>query len=299
MTKHNIPDPQRLLLYIADAGGSMILTSTHRAFGGRASAARISRAVADLGDLIALEKIHAAGSGRPATRLSLTLKGCAAVQYLRPGFEPRRLSVPVLQHWLEELKAEHNPWAMTLIENEQDAQYWRSEKAARKAKRDKIQKKIDDAIAAEPKRPSACRNRSEQDLEARGEWAASKGFQPKDDMASDESLNEPAYPTPDLPPLNATPPRPSRTVLRAGSYCERCHFNRELCTCAHPLPARIYTPTIRAHDSGISDGPTGDSSERIKEKARRLGYGAAIMRDGMLYDSKKISFEDWDAKVPG
>jgi hypothetical protein len=196
MAKHNIPDSQRLLLYISDAGGSMIQTGAHRAFGGRASAARIARAVAELGDLIALEKIHAASSGRPATRLSLTLKGCAAVQYLRPGFEPRRLSVPVLQHWLEELKAEHDPWAMTLIENERDAQYWRSEKAARKAKRDKIEKKIDDAVAAEPKRPSAGRNRSEEDLAARREWAASKWPQKDESVEESEIRTESRIPEP-------------------------------------------------------------------------------------------------------
>jgi hypothetical protein len=75
-------------------------------------------------------------------------------------------------------------------------------------------------------------------------------------------------------------------------------MNTEYCRCPSPIPGRWHTP-IRTHDSRISNDPTSDLSERIKEKARRLGYGAAIMQDGMLYDSKKISFEEWDRKVAG
>ena len=252
--------------------------------------------------LVVWEQIRRKGRGKRTTVARLTFKGVLEAVRIFPDYTPDfRLLIAEtdLRAMLAQAAADHTPLALEIARDREDAGLYRAAEGCRTEAARAAEAKREAREKPAPKYPSAGRNRSPEDLAARRQWAASKGFQSKDDMASDESLNEPAYPIPDIPPLNATPPRPSPTVLRPGSYCERCHFNSELCTCAHPIRARTYTPTIRAHDSGISDGPTGDSSERIKEKARRLGYGAAIMQDGMLYDSKKISFEEWDRKVAG
>ena len=273
MSKQPLPIESRLLLSIAKHGGSATLTQIRLDCYGRLTSAALERARVDLADLVVPEKSRSKGSKRPTTRLSLTLCGWAAVQHLKPGWQPRRLAVGVLRAWLSELQAERVPWAMGFIRDAEDAHRWRHHEAEVKDKKrncklrtlrkPRSSRLITNAIPGSPISapiPTSVAGNS------------SFGF--------------------------GTVPRPApASVLQPGGFCERCHMSTESCHCPNPIRGRSHTPTIRKHDSGISNGPTGDSIERIKEKARRLGYGAAIMQDGMRYDSRKISFQEWDAKV--
>ena len=125
MSKKPLPIESRLLLSISKHGGTATLTQIRLDCYGRLTSAAFERARVDLADLVVSEKSRSKGSKRPTTRLSLTLRGWAAVQHLRPGWQPRRLAVDVLKAWLAELQAERVPWAMGFIRDAEDAHRWR------------------------------------------------------------------------------------------------------------------------------------------------------------------------------
>jgi hypothetical protein len=107
----------RLLNFLMDAGGSLTLWQIARkSHDGRL----LTHARAELEGLILEEKGKTPNrgqrSGRPCTRVFLTMRGWAACAALRRGWEPRRLPVAVLKDWLRELKDEQDPWAMSLHE---------------------------------------------------------------------------------------------------------------------------------------------------------------------------------------
>ncbi len=273
MSKKPFPIESRLLLSISKHGGTATLTQIRLDCYGRLTSAALERARVGLADLVVSEKSRSKGSKRPTTRLSLTLRGWAAVQHLRPGWQPRRLAVDVLKAWLAELQAERVPWAVGFIRDAEDAYRWRRHESEVKDKKRRCKLRT-------LRRPRSSR----PIMNAIPGSPISAPIPTSVAGNSGVGFDDASRPAPD-------------SVLSPGGFCERCHANSELCRCPNPIPGRSHTPTIRTHDSGVSDGPTGDSIERIKEKARRLGYGAAIMQDGMRYDSRKISFQEWDAKV--
>ena len=273
MSKKPLPIESRLLLSIVKHGGTATLTQIRLDCYGRLTSAALERARVDLADLVVSEKSRSKGSKRPTTRLSLTLRGWAAVQHLRPGWQPRRLAVDVLKAWLAELQAERVPWAVGFIRDAEDAYRWRHHEAEVKDKKRKCKlltlrklrssRPITNAIPGSPISAS---------IPTSVDGISGFGF-------GDASRPAPA------------------SVLSPGGFCESCHANSELCRCPNPIPGRPHTLTIRTDNGVIPRDPTGLVTERIKEKARRLGYGAAILPDGMRYDSRRISFEEWDAKV--
>jgi hypothetical protein len=105
---------RRLLNFLMDAGGSLTLWQIARkSAGGRL----LAQARPDLAGLIVEEKgktpDRGQRSGRPCTRVFLTMKGWAACAMLRPGWQPRRLPADVLKAWLKELQTERDPWALS------------------------------------------------------------------------------------------------------------------------------------------------------------------------------------------
>jgi hypothetical protein len=135
MSKKPMPIENRVILSIAKHGGSATLTEIRLDCYGRLTGAMFERTRASLGDLVVAEQIHCKGSGRPATRLSLTLRGWAAVQHLKSGWQPRRLAVDILKGWLAELQAERVPWAVGFIRDAEDAYRWRRHESELKDKR--------------------------------------------------------------------------------------------------------------------------------------------------------------------
>src|SRR5580700_9026228 len=173
MGKKSIPIENKLILILAKHGGSATLTEIRHGFGGRLTCPLLERARAVLGDLIVAEQSRSAGSKRPTTRLSLTLRGWAAVQFLKPGWQPQRLAVDRLKAWVAELQAERHPWAVQFTADAHDAYLWRQYETHRKEAARAAEAKRAAREKPPPKYPSAGRNRSEEDLEARREWAAS------------------------------------------------------------------------------------------------------------------------------
>jgi hypothetical protein len=188
MHRKSVPTENRLLLSLAKHGGSAPLTVIRLDFYGRLTTAALEQARQKLGDLVVSEKTRSKGSKRPTTSLSLTLRGWAAVQFLRPGWQPRRLAVPVLKEWLAELQAERDPWALQIARDRADAQAWTNHERERKA-RERAAEYERSKQKPEPKRPSAGRVRSDEENEARAEWARSKGFKP----SYDDSNEKPDY----------------------------------------------------------------------------------------------------------
>ena len=188
MHRKRVPTENRLLLSLAKHGGSAPLTVIRLDFYGRLTTGALEQALQKLGDLVVSEKTRSKGSKRPTTSLSLTLRGWAAVQFLRPGWQPRRLAVPVLKEWLEELQAERDPWALQIARDRADAQAWTNHERERKA-RERAAEYERSKQKPEPKRPSAGRVRSDEENEQRAEWARSQGFKP----AYDDSNEKPDY----------------------------------------------------------------------------------------------------------
>ena len=215
MVKKPVPIENRLLLSISKHGGSATLTEIRYDFGGRLTCPLLERARVVLGDLIVAEQSRSAGSKRPTTRLSLTLRGWAAVQFLRPGWQPQRLTVEVLKAWIAELQAERHSWAIQFIADAHDAYLWRQHEAARKEADRAAEAKRAAREKPAPKRPSAGRNRSPEDIAARRAWAASKWPQGDQTVAESEirtesRIPEPSYYRPTLhvevrPTARATP----------------------------------------------------------------------------------------------
>jgi hypothetical protein len=190
MARKTVPTEKRLILSLAAHNGSATLSEIRLNFYGRLNSADLNAALEKLTGLVAVEKSRSKGNRRPTTRLSLTLHGWAAVQFLRPGWKPQRLATDILKAWLSELQAERDPWAMSLLVDAEDARQWRQHEDERKARDRAKEKKRAACEKPEPRYPSAGRNRSEEELEARREWAASKGFTPKD--AQDEFTDDQA-----------------------------------------------------------------------------------------------------------
>lgn len=293
MHRKAVPTENRLLLCLAKHGGSATLTQIRRGFYGRLTTAVLDQASQKLGDLVLFESARASGSKRPTTRLSLTLRGWAAVQSLQHGWQPRRLAVPVLKTWLKELQEERDPWACQFLKDAEDGQAWRNHEARRKeaeraavAKRAKREK-------PEPKYPSAGRNRSEEDIEARAEWFREKtGKNPSyaaDAEPDTENLNQPTYnpiPTPPTPHVPLTDREAFFASLRqqhkdvAETDTRRQSYMPKDCRPAPP-----------------ADPAVEQEIARIKQKAVRLRMADAICDRGMRWDNRIISFAEWDQNV--
>ena len=286
-----LPIENKLILFISKRGGSATLTQVRHDFGGRLTCPLLERARALLGDLIVAEKSRSKGSKRPTTRLSLTLRGWAAVQHLRPGWLPQRLTVDTLKAWIAELQAERHPWAVQFIRDAEDAASWRRAEAARKEKDRAAEAKRAAREKPAPKYPSAGRNRSPEDLAARRAWAASKWPQ-RDETVEESEIREESGIDP-LPSI----PTPIATRIIPGGFCERCHFDSEFCRCLNPIPGRSFADRSYYHPAtGIQ--PTAQDSpsdSRLAEKIKAAGY---TIKNGLVQygGDRWIPISEWMAK---
>jgi hypothetical protein len=116
MRRHPTPG-RRLMKFLMRAGGCLTLWQIARkSHNGRL----LAEARQELDGLIVEEKGKTPNrgqrSGRPCTRVFLTMRGWAAANAIKPGWQPARLATPVLKAWLAELVEERDPWAMSLHE---------------------------------------------------------------------------------------------------------------------------------------------------------------------------------------
>ena len=206
------------------------------------------------------------GIQRPTARLSLSLRGWAAVQFLRPGWRPQRLAVDVLKAWITELQAERHPWAIQFTEDAQDADSGASRAPARKSTSRGSEARRREKPA--PKYPSAGRNRSPEDIAARRAWAATKW--PQKDESVEESEIRRENGVLDPPPPISTP-NPTRII--PGGFCERCHFDSGFCRCHNPIPGRSFvdTPYYRPATRVQPTAQDSPSNSGLAEKIRRAG----------------------------
>ena len=292
MGRNHIPIENKLILFISKHGGSATLTQIRHDFGGRLTCPLLERARAVLGDLIVAEKSRSKGSKRPTTRLSLSLRGWAAVQFLRPGWQPQRLAVDVLKAWIAELQAERHPWAVQFIRDAEDATSWRRarSRAARKRTRAAKAKRAAREKPA-PKYPSAGRNRSPEDIAARRAWAATKWPQKDESVEESEIRRENGVLDP-VPPIST--PNPTRII--PGGFCERCHFDSGFCRCPNPVPGRSFvdTPYYRPATGVQPTAQATPSDSGLAEKIRKAGH--TVQNGKVQYSDRWISVEEWMQK---
>ena len=277
MHRKRVPTENRLLLSLAKHGGSAPLTVIRLDFYGRLTTGALEQPLQKLGDLVVSEKTRSKGSKRPTTSLSLTLRGWAAVQFLRPGWQPRRLAVPVLKEWLAELQAERDPWALQIARDRADAQAWTNHERERKA-RDRAAEHKRSKQKPEPKRPSAGRVRSDEENEQRAEWARSQGFKP----AYDESNEKPDY---DGTSERARQRVESHRPIPSSRPAEvHDHFNRRMRDDFQdfqtPLPRRA-PPAPPAPAPWTPPGPTLEQMEARRLEAERLKRNCPICQTGV------------------
>jgi hypothetical protein len=178
----------RVVRHLAAAGGSGILGDVSRRLGLCGALNRALRTDPALAQFVAQESCRNKVSHRTQARLTLTALGAAYAQTLKPGWKPARLSLVDWQAQLDEMTQERVPAALRIQRDRADAQAWTNHERERKA-RERAAEYERSKQKLEPKRPSAGRVRSDEENEARAEWARSQGFKP----AYDDSNEKPDY----------------------------------------------------------------------------------------------------------
>jgi hypothetical protein len=178
----------------------------------------LADARAQTAGLVVWEQICRKGRGKRTTVARLTLKGVLETVRIFPDYTPDfRLLIAEtdLRAMLAQAAADHTPLALELARDREDAGLYREAEARRKEAARAAEAKRAAREKPAAKYPSAGRNRSEEDLAARREWAASKW--PQKDESVEESdtrrenrIPEPSYyrPTPQAevrPTAQATP----------------------------------------------------------------------------------------------
>ena len=273
MSKKPLPTESRLLLSVAKHGGTATLTQIRLDCYGRLTSTALERARVGLADLVVSEKSRSKGSKRPTTRFSLTLRGWAAVQHLKPGWQPRRLAVDVLRAWLSELQAERVPWAMGFIRDAEDAHRWRHHEAEVKDKKRKCKLRT----LRKPRSSRPITNAIPGSL-------ISPLIPTSVDGSSGFGFGDASRPAP-------------ASVLSPGGFCERCHFDSEFCHCPNPIPGRAseasyYRPTPHAEVR-----PTMQDSPSDSDLAARIRKAGATVKNGLVqYSDRWVTLEEWMQK---
>jgi hypothetical protein len=256
---------------------------------------------------VALESVRNKISHRTQTRLTLTALGIAYAQTLKPGWNPARLSLVDWEAQLAEMTQERVPAALQIARDAEDGARWRAAEARRKAADRAAERAAREK--PEPKRPSAGRNRSEEELEARREWAASKGFSAKDQSVSDDDEPEPIV----APAERCIPP--SKPVEPINHYDRRMRgdfedFQTPLPPSAPPTPKTpqeeyIAALRISAEAAGFQrqsympkdcrPAEPNPNRERILKLFHETPYAGDLLPNGnILYDCREMSLEQWE-----
>ena len=301
MGKHGRTLANRLLALLARYGGAVSHQRVHDA---PMSKAEIEQAVADTAGLVTVTTPYIGKTRRKQRTYTLTELGHARAYTLRPNYHPTRLALEDWKAQLSEMIANRDPVALQIARDREDGPRWRAHEAARKAK-DRAQEAMRAAKEKpEPKYPSAGRNRSQADLEARRQWARSKGFSPRDSDGEDETADQaPALkqipvefnrgryhvaPTP--PPQYNIPVTPAMTVSPAPA-APADDFARDLARMQRDL-ATIHEPT-----RGFSNLPTpADVADnaRIIELFHKTSYAGELLANGnILYDGVEMTPKRW------
>jgi hypothetical protein len=268
---------ETLLRFLIERGGSATLweISRHTADG-----ELLAQAAPELSDLIAIEDSRGSRSHRPARRVSLTLKGLAAAQAVRPGWTPRRLATPVLKAWITELQGELDVWAMSLLRDSADAQRWRAHQESVRRKQ----------LVCEPPKP---KGRPRGNPFPKG-WNRHTARIPGRPDAMPRPLNpRGASLTPDeisaiqaQAPLPWNPPEPATPKSPASDYEDALRIQASLSRFAPGAPMSIRP----------QPGEMDDSANRAK--ITKGGYSTAIRGTNRIaFGGQVISFAEFVARM--
>ena len=156
--------------------------------------------------LVVWEQTRRKGRGKRTTVARLTFKGVLEAVRIFPDYTPDfRLLIAEsdLRTMLVQAAADHTHLALEIARDREDAGLYRAAEARRKEAARATEAKRAAREKPAPKYPSAGRNRSEEDIAARREWAASKWPQKDESVAESESrtgsqIPEPSYYRPTL-----------------------------------------------------------------------------------------------------
>jgi hypothetical protein len=294
MGKHGVPTSRKLILALADSGGSLTLTEVSRRFRGRLSVA----ARKETAGLVDFTRSHSKATHRPAWKLSLTTLGVAYAQTLKIGWKPARLTIADWLAQLAEMTAERVPAALRIARALTLAAEHDAREAAREAA-DRAQKK---AAAERARKPKVKRGQSE--------WF------------KQNVLNEPVFRIPSpasvaRAPIGAVPaiqpvqprtpeqsnllPRPLGSPKEICSYCNGRPEEAPFHDCRnYQSPLRYGNastttgPAIRTREGNAPDKSNGRERERIRAIIRERGYGDALLPNGkVLFDNREVWPEGW------
>ena len=230
------------------------------------------------------------GRGKRTTVARLTFKGVLEAVRIFPDYTPDfRLLIAEtdLRAMLAQAAVDHTPLALQVARDRADAEAWRRHEARRKEASRAAEAKRAAREKPAPKQPSAGRNRSEEDLEARREWAAGKWPQRDETVAESELRRESGI-------LDPLPPVPTPAVTHGG-FCERCHMNTEYCRCQNPIPGRSDRPYYSPATGVQSTAQDSPSDSDLAARIRKAGH---TVRDGRVQHGfdRWIPIAEWMAK---
>jgi hypothetical protein len=308
MGKHGRTLANRLLTLLARYGGAVSHQRVHDA---PMSKAEIAQAVADTAGLVAITTPYVGKTRRKQRTYALTELGHARACTLRKNYHPTRLTIQDWKAQLDEVINNREPIGLQIARDREDARLWRAHEKARIDK-DRARRAAAEAREKpEPKRPSAGRNRSEEELEARREWARSKGFSPRDPDADDEA-EEPWSPITGQPvPARATDPRldprtsweglvPAQPAIAANSKVistprQISDFEREFRE-MNRVNSSLNQPE-RIAQSSPKPVTESDRAEEARILARFNDdpYGGELLPNGKIrYDNRDWTLKGWE-----
>jgi DNA-binding PadR family transcriptional regulator len=302
MGKHNRTLANRLLVLLAENGGAV---SHQRVHDLPMSKAEIAQAIADTTNLVTVTNPYFGKTRHRRKVYTLTELGHARAYTLKPDYHPTRLTIPDWQAQLSEMIAGREPEGLQIALDRQDGPKWRAHEAARKVKDRAQEAKRAAKEKPAPKYPSAGRNRSQADLEARRQWTRSKGFTPRD--SDDEGETEPQEPAPKQIPVEFNRGRYHVAPTPPPQY----NIHVTPVTTVSPAPAApaddYYASGMRAQSQALftihesnrgydnspkaePTAPTGETRTQVMERAR--ANGCVTEHAGLMFEGEEFG-RDW------
>jgi DNA-binding PadR family transcriptional regulator len=305
MGKHNRTLANRLLVLLAENGGTV---SHQRVHDLPMSKAEIAQAIADTSDLVTVTNPYFGKTRHRRKVYTLTELGHARAYTLKANYHPTRLTIPDWQAQLSEMIAGREPEGLQIALDRQDGPKWRAHEAARKAKDRAQEAKRAAKEKPTPKYPSAGRNRSQADLEARRQWTRSKGFTPRDSDDEDETEDQAPAPkqipvefnrgryhvAPTPPPqynIPVTPATPAKPVLPAPAAptddftAAYNKMQRDLSTIHEPNREFSNLP----NPADVAD------NARIIELFTKTSHSGELLPNGRIrYDNQDMTPKQWE-----
>jgi len=206
------------------------------------------------------------------------MKGLAAAQALRPGWQPRRLTTDVLKAWLRELQAERNEWACQFIKDAADAAELRRLRAI-------------NWIRPPLKRPGP-----------------PKGYMPRNGFQERQLRKIPGRENVAPAPIGGTQWSPALSILPSPPAPPLPVVRRPSAPIPTPPPssdAEFYQQYVRQNFQtpyvsrpAAADVPSSEN-ERIRDRIIRKNYRDALLPNGKVwFDNREITLAQWEKENP-